>query len=165
MKVFVTLGFERRPFDRLIDTVNQGILRGIFPRETMVQAGHTGRSGLECASVDFLSYTDMLDALKSAEIVIAHAGVGTLLQCLHLRKIPILFPRRAHGKEHVDDHQVKFARIMEERKRALVAYNAEQLFRVFCDYVRLSAEISAAYGYPNGSSELKTYLTRRFFRW
>ena len=165
MKVFVTLGFERRPFDRLIKAVDEGIQRGILPKETLVQTGHTRRSVRECPSVDFLAYSDMIEVLQSAEIIIAHAGVGTLLQCLHLRKIPILFPRRAHGKEHVDDHQVKFARVMEERKRALVAYNSEQLYNVFCDYFQLAAEISAAFGYPNGSSDLKAYLAQRLLKW
>ncbi len=165
MKVFVTLGFERRPFPRLLDAVDEGIQRGILPKETLVQRGHSHPSTQRCPSVAFLAYDEMIAALKSAEIIIAHAGAGTLLQCLHLRKIPILFPRRAHGREHVDDHQVKFARIMEERKRALVAYNSEQLFKVFSDYHLLAAEISAANGDLEGGDDLKTYLAQRLLKW
>ena len=165
MKVFVTLGFERRPFDRLLKAVDLGIQRGIIPKDTFVQTGHTSRPVLACPSVDFLDYDEMIETLRSAEIIIAHAGVGTLLQCLHLQKIPILFPRRAHGKEHVDDHQVKFARIMEERKRALVAYSSEQLFDIFSDYSSLAAEIYAADGHPNGTSDLKTYIAQCLLMW
>jgi UDP-N-acetylglucosamine transferase subunit ALG13 len=157
MKTFVTLGFEKRPFDRLLKAVDEGIVRGIIPEAILVQKGNSPYTLRRCPSVPFLSYAEMRSALKSAEIIIAHAGVGTLLQCLRLNKIPILFPRSASLGEHVDDHQIEFARIMEEHKKALVAYDGEQLWRIVQDYQAHSEGLSGA-GSSNDAARLCDYL-------
>jgi UDP-N-acetylglucosamine transferase subunit ALG13 len=160
MKTFVTLGFERRPFDRLLKAVDEGIASRIIPPATLVQRGYSPYALRQCPSVSFLSYTEMRAALSAAEIIIAHAGVGTLLQCLRLNKIPILFPRSARLGEHVDDHQVIFARIMQEQKRALVAHDGEQLLEIFQGYHRHIAELSGARN-GNNAARLCGYLERR----
>ena len=160
MKAFVTLGFEQRPFDRLLKAIDEGIARRILPEATLVQKGHSPYVLRRCPSVPFLSYAEMRTALKSAEIVIGHAGVGTLLQCLSLNKVPILFPRSASLGEHVDNHQIVFARNMEERKKALVAYDAEQLWRTVQGYQAHVAGLGEAQR-GNGKARLCDYLTRR----
>lgn len=160
MKTFVTLGFERRPFDRLLKAVDEGIASRIIPPATLVQRGYSPYTLRQCPSVPFLSYTEMRAALSAAEIIIAHAGVGTLLQCLRLNKIPILFPRSARLGEHVDDHQVIFARIMQEQKRALVAHDGEQLLEIFQGYHRHIADLSGARN-GNSAARLCGYLEKR----
>jgi UDP-N-acetylglucosamine transferase subunit ALG13 len=158
MRLFVTVGLEPRPFDRFLKAVDLGIERRIFPLETLVQRGHSNYTPEHCPSVPFLPYDEMVGALKSAEVVIAHAGVGTLLQCLHQKKIPILYPRRARWGEHVDDHQIMFAQVIEARKRALVAYDPERLFEVFQVYSRLVAGLSGAANNDNGGTRLSQHL-------
>lgn len=158
MRLFVTVGLEPRPFDRLLKAVDLGIKRRIFPLETLVQRGHSNYAPAHCPSVPFLPYGEMVRALESAEVVIAHAGVGTLLQCLHQKKIPILYPRRARLGEHVDDHQIMFAQVIEARKRALVAYNPERLFEVFQTYHRLAAGLSGAAHLENGRARICQHL-------
>ncbi len=160
MKLFVTLGFERHSFDRLLKAIDIGIGRGIFPEDTLIQRGYSRYSPSRGKSVTFLAYDQMESALGAADIVIAHAGVGTLLHCLHMQKIPILFPRSACRGEHVDDHQVVFAQVMEEKKRALVAYDTPQLFHVFQSYPRLVQKIAAASS-GNGGARLRGYLAHR----
>ena len=159
MKTFVTLGFERHPFDRLLKAIDEGIASHIIPSSTLVQSGHSSYA-LRCPSVSFLSNADMHAALCDAEIIIAHAGVGTLLKCLSLNKVPILFPRSSRKGEHVDDHQLIFARIMEEQKRALVAYDGEQLLKIYQDYGRHVADLGRMPS-GNGASRLCVYLEGR----
>ena len=103
----------------------------------------------------------MIENLRSADVIIAHAGVGTLLQALHKKKIPILYPRRARWGEHVDDHQIMFAQVIEARKRALVAYNPRQLFEVYLAYDRLADGISGTATTENGGARLRRYLQER----
>jgi UDP-N-acetylglucosamine transferase subunit ALG13 len=160
VKIFVTLGFEQSPFDRLLKAIDEGIHRQFIPEATLVQKGHSQYTLRRCPSVPFLSFAEMHSALKSAEIVVSHAGVGTLLQCLHLNKIPILFPRFASQGEHVDNHQVDFARSMEEHKKALVAYDHEQLWRTVGDYGAHVEELSGA-DCGNGTARLCDYLRER----
>lgn len=160
MKTFVTLGFERHPFDRLLKAIDEGIAARIIPPATLVQRGHSPYALRRCPSIPFLSYAEMRAALGTAEIVIAHAGVGTLLQCLRLNKVPILFPRSARQGEHVDDHQLIFARIMQEQNRALVAHDGGQLLEIYQGYHRYVADLSAS-PKGNGAARLSGYLERR----
>jgi UDP-N-acetylglucosamine transferase subunit ALG13 len=160
MKTFVTLGFERRPFERLLKAVDEGIVARIIPPATLVQRGHTPYTLRQCPSVPFLSYAEMRAALGTAEIIIAHAGVGTLLQCLRLNKVPIIFPRSARKGEHVDDHQLIFARIMQEQKRALVALDGEQLLEIYQGYHRRIADLGEASN-GSGAARLCGYLEGR----
>ena len=160
MKTFVTLGFERRPFDRLLRPIDEGVASHIIPSATLVQRGHSPYVLRRCPSIPFLSYAEMCAALNTSDIVIAHAGVGTLLHCLRLNKIPILFPRSAKLGEHVDDHQVVFARIMQEQKKALVVYEAGQLLDTFRDYHRLIADFSGS-GNGDGRARLSGYLEKK----
>ncbi len=57
--------------------------------------------------------------MREADVVVAHAGVGTALAALEVGKCPVLVPRRlAHG-EHVDDHQTQIAGELSRRGLAL----------------------------------------------
>jgi UDP-N-acetylglucosamine transferase subunit ALG13 len=65
--------------------------------------------------------------IADSNLVIAHAGAGTTLLCLEMGKTPLLVTRRkAHG-EHLDDHQIPFARMMDSHGYAVVAYDVEEL--------------------------------------
>jgi UDP-N-acetylglucosamine transferase subunit ALG13 len=57
--------------------------------------------------------------MRGADVVVAHAGVGTALAAFEVGKQPVLVPRRlAHG-EHVDDHQIQIAGELGTRGLAL----------------------------------------------
>ena len=134
MNVFVTVGFDIRPFDRLLKVIDSGIYQRIIPPNTLVQKGHSKYNLKHCKSKNFLDYYELIKSLNNSDLVIAHAGVGTVLLCLSSGKIPILFPRMFDFGEHVDNHQVDFARIMAERKHALLARNEEELYSAVLNY-------------------------------
>jgi UDP-N-acetylglucosamine--N-acetylmuramyl-(pentapeptide) pyrophosphoryl-undecaprenol N-acetylglucosamine transferase len=56
-----------------------------------------------------MSQEDLSAAMREADLVIAHAGVGTALQAMEAGHCPVLIPRRADRREHVDDHQFEVA--------------------------------------------------------
>jgi UDP-N-acetylglucosamine transferase subunit ALG13 len=47
--------------------------------------------------------------MREADVVVAHAGVGTALAAFEVGKCPLLVPRRLALGEHVDDHQTEVA--------------------------------------------------------
>lgn len=157
MRVFVTLGFERRPFDRLLKAIDKGVELGIIPDDTFVQKGHSQYTPKNCASQCFLEYDAMIASMQAADIVVAHAGVGTVLLCLRLGKIPILYPRISRLGEHVDDHQVEFAQTMQRLNRALVVHDADQLFKTFRQYPELKKDLLPGTT-ENRGLQLATYL-------
>ena len=47
--------------------------------------------------------------MQEADVVVAHAGVGTALAAFEVGICPLLVPRRYALGEHVDDHQIQIA--------------------------------------------------------
>jgi UDP-N-acetylglucosamine--N-acetylmuramyl-(pentapeptide) pyrophosphoryl-undecaprenol N-acetylglucosamine transferase len=107
-RVVVTLGtFRGYGFRRLV----RRLLEVLPPRaEVLWQTGDTDTRDLGVKGHYAIPDRDLTQAMREADVVVAHAGVGTALAALEVGKCPVLVPRRlAHG-EHVDDHQTQIAR-------------------------------------------------------
>ena len=112
-----TLGFS---FAGLLERV-----RAILPEtvEVIVQAG------IDSARLDWpgalvrstMTVEEMRSAMTKADVVVAHAGVGSALIALDAGKVPILVPRTRSRGEHVDDHQAQIARYLADRGLAVMA--------------------------------------------
>lgn len=107
--IFVTVGTNEAPFDRLIDAVPSIVGR----ERIVVQCGSSSLRppGAEC--VDFLSFAELVDLVRDARVVVTHAGVGSILVALSNGKRPFVVPRRKRFGEAVDDHQVSLAARLE----------------------------------------------------
>lgn len=109
--LFVTLGTIRGyEFHSLIDRIMQ---LGLADERTVWQLGDTrprrdlpGQVHAELPSAEF----DRLTA--QADVVITHAGVGTVLQLLDRGIAPVVVPRRRVRGEHVDDHQHQLVQLL-----------------------------------------------------
>lgn len=62
-----------------------------------------------------MSYSDVIGTMTSVEMVVCHAGVGTIMTALKLGHMPIVIPRLQRYGEHVDDHQCDIAGRLAER--------------------------------------------------
>ena len=49
-----------------------------------------------------------------SDIIITHAGVGTIMECLEMGKEIIVVPRKVENLEHVNNHQEEIAFEMEK---------------------------------------------------
>jgi UDP-N-acetylglucosamine--N-acetylmuramyl-(pentapeptide) pyrophosphoryl-undecaprenol N-acetylglucosamine transferase len=122
-KVVVTLGTYRGyPFTRLVRRLLE-----ILPPEAEVlwQTGDTDVSGLGIVGHDAIPERDLTAAMREADVVVAHAGVGTALAAFELGKCPLLAPRRFSLGEHVDDHQPQIAGELGARGLAVTTDAAE----------------------------------------
>lgn len=141
--IFLTVGTsEKFPFDRLIQAIDNGIKTGQITQPVFGQIGKTSY----CPSFDhkpFIPISEMIDNTRNADIVIAHAGVGSTLLALSLGKIPIIFPRIAKLGENLDDHQTEFTQEMEKQGIVLMAYNEEELFEKIKNYSLLTTELKS----------------------
>jgi UDP-N-acetylglucosamine--N-acetylmuramyl-(pentapeptide) pyrophosphoryl-undecaprenol N-acetylglucosamine transferase len=123
-RVVVTLGTYRGyGFPRLIERLIE-----ILPPETDVlwQTGDTDTSGFGFSGHYAIPEQDLTQAMREADVVISHAGVGTALAALEVGKCPLLVPRRLSLGEHVDDHQIQVARELGNRGLA-VSVEADDL--------------------------------------
>jgi UDP-N-acetylglucosamine transferase subunit ALG13 len=104
LRLFVTLGTIRGfDFHSLVDRIME---LGLANEHTVWQLGDTkprrdlpGQVYREMPSADFERYA------TEADVVITHAGVGTVLGLMELGIAPIAVVRRRDRNEHVDDHQ------------------------------------------------------------
>lgn len=85
------------------------------------QTGATDASGLGIDSVEAIASSTLASAVAEADLVIAHAGVGTALLALEQGRCPVLIPRRRVRREHTDDHQVAIAADLHHRALAVYA--------------------------------------------
>ncbi len=110
--IFVTLGTHYHPFPRALDVVEPLAI----DHEMVVQHGHTPprppRSGWRW--VEFLPYEEVANLMHEADVVVSHAGVGSLFTALGVRKTPLVVPRLRRLREHVDDHQLQLAKKLAE---------------------------------------------------
>lgn len=120
-RVVVTLGTMRTfEFHRLLDR-----LRVVLPQVTtsdatvLWQTGVTPAVGLPGDVRASVPNVELRAAIAAADLVVAHAGIGSAITALELGKRPVLVPRRPEHEEHVDDHQGLIARELASRGLAV----------------------------------------------
>ena len=117
-RVVVTVGGNAHyGFERLIRH-----LQSVLPRDWSVlwQVGPSELSDLDIETVVSLPSARLRQEIASADIVISHAGTGSILTALSLGKRPVIVPRRAAHGEHVDGHQDDLAAFVGEAGLAMV---------------------------------------------
>jgi UDP-N-acetylglucosamine transferase subunit ALG13 len=104
--ILVTVGTNEARFDRLLRTVQDLDLE----EELVVQYGSCSVRPSPATLHQELAYQDLVDLVRGARAVVAHAGVGIVLTALANGKRPIVLPRLKRFGEAVDDHQLHFGR-------------------------------------------------------
>ncbi len=102
-RLVVTLGTQQNyGFTRLIRK-----LLDIVPPSTEVfwQVREADAAEVGIAAHPFVPTTELVEEIRRADVVVAHAGVGSALTVLQLGKCPVLVPRQTQYGEHVDNHQ------------------------------------------------------------
>ena len=105
--IFVSIGTNEAPFDRLLRAVVELPLR----ERLVIQHGHSKPiAAPHVELVDFLSFEALAEMIRNARAVVTHAGVGSVMVSLGSGKRPIVVPRREAFAEAVDDHQLELGR-------------------------------------------------------
>jgi UDP-N-acetylglucosamine transferase subunit ALG13 len=113
--VLVSVGTEHYRFDRVIDWLDAWLATDAGAHvDCLVQHGASKPSS-KARSRPFLPFDEMLATAETASAVVCHGGTGTVMLARHAGIRPIVVPRRHELGEHVDDHQVEFARRMAAR--------------------------------------------------
>jgi UDP-N-acetylglucosamine transferase subunit ALG13 len=157
--VFVTVG-ATLPFDRLVSMVADLEHRGQLPERVVIQTGEGGVRPVGIETHESLSFEQIQCELRRADIVICHAGTGSLITALREGCRVVAVPRQATLKEVYDDHQVEIARSFAVRGLIEVANNVDELAAALAK-ARRKPRVAATTNY----GPLIDYLNSRLLGW
>ena len=124
--IFVTVGTHYQGFERLIKKMDE--IAGKIDEEVIMQIGFTQYEPKNAKWFRFVeTEEDILELYKKADIIVAHAGAGTLLTALSLGKPLVVVPRLKKFGEHVDNQQLELAEALESMGKAISIYDIEKL--------------------------------------
>ena len=126
-RVVVTLGTMRDyGFRTAVERLARELAEVLSPdAEVLWQVGATDLTGLGIQGRQLVPMHELRAAMADADLVVAHAGIGSTLGALEAGHCPVLLPRRFSRGEHVDDHQVLIADALSQRKLAVARDAAE----------------------------------------
>lgn len=141
--IFVTVGTHEQPFDRLVKCIDQMVADGKIKEDVIIQKGYTDYEPQNCESHKLIGYDDMKKYIEEARIVVTHGGPASFVAPLSIGKIPVVVPRQYKYNEHINDHQLDFAREVEKRmKNIIVAENEEEIVDAIVHYEKKSVRFS-----------------------
>lgn len=123
--IFVITGTQKFSFNRLLEAVDR--IAQISDYEFIVQSGHSTYKPKYCKSAAFYCADEFKKLISSADVVITHAGVGSMIECLSRGKRTVAVPRLSRYKEHVDDHQQELAQTLADGDYLVLLNDAEEL--------------------------------------
>ena len=138
--IFVTVGTHEQPFNRLVQKIDELKRDSVITEDVVIQTGFSTYEPKYCKWQKLFPFQDMSKYVEQARIVITHGGPSSFIMPLQIGKIPIVVPRQSKFNEHVNDHQVLFARAVKERySNLIVVEDIEKLGEIIKDYDKLSA--------------------------
>ena len=103
--ILVMLGTQNNDFHRLLYEIEKNIENGNINEKVVVQAGFTKYKSEKMRIFSMTSKENLEDLIKQADLIITHAGVGSIEMSLEHNKKVIAVPRLKKYGEHVNDHQ------------------------------------------------------------
>lgn len=117
LKIFVTTGTTGKTLERLARLLKPALQ----PKDRLVIQGDLTIDGpVVVKQSEWFSPAEVVQYIRWSDVVVAHAGVGTVLDCLENGKKPLLVVRSSQDGEHIDDHQGEFAIWLEQKLLAKV---------------------------------------------
>ncbi|HWK03606.1 MAG TPA: glycosyltransferase [Puia sp.] len=132
--IFVTIGIQE-PFDRLIKAMDEIApeLEGI---PIIAQVYSLSYKAVNLKTFEFVSQAEFEDYFSRATLIVAHAGMGTIISALVKDKPIIVMPRLTKYKEHRSDHQIATANACKELNYVHVAEDENELKTKVVEIIR-----------------------------
>lgn len=123
--IFVVVGLHQQGFDRLVNMMDQ--ISATTNERVIIQLGNTARSPRFSESFHFKDNQSIAELYMSADIVVTHGGVGSIMTALAYGKPVIVVPRLSKYGEHVNDHQLDIANAFSKLGFVLTASDLDEL--------------------------------------
>ena len=132
--IFVTVGTHEQGMERLLIELDRLIDEKKIQDEVIAQIGYSSYKPKNFKYKELISYDEMDEMVKKASIVITHGGPGSIFHAIQYGKTPIVVPRNPDFNEHIDNHQILFAKRIELEKKIIAIYEISDLERAIKNY-------------------------------
>ncbi len=123
--IFMTVG-SQMPFDRLTIAMDQWA--ALHPEVSVfAQIGFSEYTPVNMKSVKTLAPAEFKKIMGECDLVVAHAGMGSVISACEFGKPLVLLPRKGSLRETRNDHQLASARALEPRAGISVAWEEADL--------------------------------------
>jgi UDP-N-acetylglucosamine transferase subunit ALG13 len=123
--IFITVGSDL-PFDRLVRVVDDWA-HDTGRDDVFAQIGNTAWRPRHVAWTHFLQPPEFARRFADADVIVAHAGMGTILSALQWKKPILVMPRQTALGEVRNEHQTATARHLAAQGKINVAMNEGEL--------------------------------------
>ena len=145
LNVFVSVGTHEQGFPRLLSAIAELIEGDRLGTRWRVQTGPIASAFPEHVQTQqACTHDEMLENLSWADVMISQASPGNVFTALAMTTQPIVVARQHRLSEHVDDHQMVFARYLSETGLAMNATEAHSIAACL-DALRLEEPDARAY--------------------
>lgn len=124
LPVFVATG-TGPAFPRLLEAVRALVTETSV--ELFVQRGSAGSAFADLPGEDFISREEFAKRLHWADVVICHAGAGTVYEAYLAGHVPILVPRLSQFGEIVNEHQLELSSTLANADKAVLCNDLSTL--------------------------------------
>ncbi|MCT3341690.1 hypothetical protein EFP49_02505 [Lactobacillus johnsonii] len=126
--IFVTTGTQKFQFDRLIKKIDELVGEKYINEKIICQSGFSTYVSQNFKSYSFMNSEKYNGYIKNCDLLITHAGVGTILEGKKYNKKILVVPRMEKFGEHVDDHQMQIAEGFYHKQLVYLCQNINNLY-------------------------------------
>lgn len=157
--IFVTVGHQM-PFDRMVRAIDQWAMTN-GRDDVFAQIGTTAYVPEHIQWSARVDPMEFRQRIKDADVVVAHAGMGTILTAFELGTPILVMPRKGSLHETRNDHQIATAERFLEMGRLSVAMDETELPKMLDQMSNLTATgVISSHASPELIEALAAFIHR-----
>lgn len=107
LKIFVTVGSRKYPFDRLFKKLDELFDEKKIDDEIFAQIGTSSYKPRNYQYKDYITQEEFQEYVNNSDLVISHGASGSIMKALNAGKKVIAVTRLEKYGEHINDHQIQ----------------------------------------------------------
>jgi len=140
--IFLMVGTHTKPFNRLLQGIDDLIGAGEIRDKVVAQIGNTDYKPKNYVGKKFFEEGDRRKLIAAADVIITHAGAGCIIDSLITGKPTIVFPRLRKFGEHTDDHQLEIAKAFGDEGKVVPVYDVSGIPKAINDVKSIRLDVS-----------------------
>lgn len=125
--------------DRLIVALDRILASGELTDEIIITAAAYGQRPTLARALGIQPFDVLSDMARTARAIVTHGGPASIALALSAGHSPVVVPRNPALREHVDDHQLRFADWLATRRNITVVVDMDKLGEALRDAVTRQA--------------------------